>query len=451
MKTKYLVSAIAISVLLTGCLAAPVRDDARVQNYIGLAGLGAPRLPTNGEAYLDDAWFAEPLTADRAVQAALLNNPQVRAELTRLDAAQAERIQAGLLRNPMGSLMVLRPEGGGRFELDYSLVQSLFDLFTRTKRVDVANAVQAGVQAEVMLSVVRIAQDTEAAYFDAMTAKAVLHLQQEQLALEQNTLSLQSRQAKQGVLPGSMVLAQVAAASMLAHDLQVAEGNQTQALAALAKLLGLSSSNALRLPDHLLSLPLAVLNEPELQALAQKHRPEIFAANASVEQTRAEKQLQTGVLRNTDPSLGLGGTRESGGLSLSGLSAQISLPIFDTGRARSDSADAKIAQAQYQAEAVRRFIPLEVERALATLIVSTKAIEHADHHVWQQQQLEKLAMRNYQQGNGDYLRVVDAKRARLVSQMQQIQAQQMQRTALVDLERATAIAIHRLDQNPLVN
>ena len=43
------------------------------------------------------------LTVDRAVQAALLNNPQVRAELTRLDAAQAELIQAGLLRNPMGS------------------------------------------------------------------------------------------------------------------------------------------------------------------------------------------------------------------------------------------------------------------------------------------------------------------------------------------------------------
>ena len=441
MKIKYCVNVIALSVLLIGCTTAPVRDDSRVQNSVGIAGVGAPRLPANGESYLDDAWFAEPLTANRAVQAALLNNPQVRAELTRLDATQAERIQAGLLRNPMGSLMVLRPEGGGRFELDYSLVQSLFDLFTRTKRIDMANAAQARVQAEVMLQLVRIAQDAEAAYFDAIAAKAVLHLQQEQLALEKNTLSLQTRQAKQGALPSSTVLAQAAAASIMAHDLRVAEGNQTQALAALAKLLGLSSSKALQLSDHLLPLPLALLNEPELQALAEKHRPELFAANASVEQTRAEKKLQTGALRNTDPSLGLGGVRESGGLSLNGLSAQISLPIFDTGRARSDLADAKIAQAQYQAEAVRRFIPLEVERALATLIVSTKAIEHADHHVWQQQQLEKLAMRNYQQGNGDYLRVVDAKRARLVSQMQQIQAQQMQRTAFVDLERATGMAM----------
>lgn len=135
-----------------------------------------------------------------------------------------------------------------------------------------------------------------------------------------------------------------------------------------------------------------------------------MATNASIDQARAERKLQTGVLRATDPSLGLGGTRESGGLSLNGLSAQISLPIFDTGRARGALADANIAQADYQAEATRRLIPLDVERALATLITNTKALESADHHVQQQLQLEKLAVRNYQQGNGDYMSVADAKR-----------------------------------------
>ena len=122
------------------------------------------------------------------------------------------------------------------------------------------------------------------------------------------------------------------------------------------------------------------------------------------------------------------------------MGAQITLPIFDTGRARSDLADAKISQAQFQAEATRRLIPLEVERALAILIASTKALAQSDRNLKQQQQLEKLALGNYKQGNGDYLRVVDAKRFRLSSQMQQIQAQQMLRAALVDLERATGVA-----------
>lgn len=448
MKTRYLTSAIALSVLLIGCTTAPVRDDSRVKNSIEMAGVGGPRLPANGEAYLDDAWFAEPLTVDRAVQAALLNNPQVRAELTRLDAAQAERIQAGLLRNPMGSLMVLRPEGGGRFELDYSLMQSLFDLFTRTKRIDVANASQARVQAEVMMQLVRIAQDTEAAYYEGMTSKDAVRLQQELLALEQSALTLQTRQARQGAMPSSVVLAQQASVSMRAHELHTAEAEQTKALSALAQQMGLSSINPLILPDQLPVLALSVLNEPELQALAQTHRPELMATIASIAQATAEKKLQTGALRATETSLGVGGIRESSGFSLNGLAAQITLPVFDTGRARSALADAKIAQAQYQDEATRRLIPLEVERALATLIAGTKALEHADHHSRQQQLLEKLAMRNYQQGIGDYLNVVEAMRLRLLSQMEQLQAKQRQRAAYVELERAIGAAVQNLSSTP---
>lgn len=448
MKTKYLVSALAFSVFLIGCTAAPVRDDSRVQNSIAMAGIGAPRLPANGEDYLDAAWFAEPLTVERAVQAALLNNPQVRAELTRLDAAQAELIQAGLLRNPMGSLMVLRPEGGGRFELDYSLMQSLFDLFTRSKRIDLANAAQVRVQAEVMISVVRIAQDTEAAYYDAMIGKDAVRLQQEFLQLEQSALTLQTRQARQGIVPSSTVLVQQARTSQRAHELRAAEAEQTKALSALAQQLGLSSIKFFLLPDRLPTLTLSVMNEPELQALAQKHRPELMASTASIDQASAEKKLQTGVLRNTEASLGIAGSRESSGFSMNGLAAQISLPIFDTGRARNALANANISQAQHQAEATRRLIPLEVERALATLIISTKALEDADHHFQQQQQLEKLAMRNYQQGVDNYFNIAEAKRLRLASQMEQLQAQQIQRGAYVDLERATGDAMQKLSVAP---
>lgn len=443
MKTKTLVSSIALIVFVTGCAAVPVRDDARIKNYIERAGAGQPRLPATGESYLDAAWFAEPLTVERAVQAALLNNPQVRVELTRLDGAQAELIQAGLLRNPMGSLMVLRPDGGGRFELDYSLMQSLFDLFTRSKRIDVANAAQARIQAEVMMSVVRIAQDTEAAYYEAMTAKDAVLLQQELLTLEQSVLVLQTRKAGQGILSGSAVMAQQANTSQRAHELRTAEAVQTKALSALAGQLGLSSVNSLLLPKHIPTLTLSVLNEPGLQSLAQKHRPELMATNASIEQAKAEKKLQTGGLRNTDASLGIAGNRESSGFSMKGLAVQITLPVFDTGRARGMLADANIARAQYQDEATRRLIPLEVERALATLIASTKALEHADHHWQQQQQLEKLAMRNYQQGAQEYLDITEARRLRLASRSEQLQAQRALRLAYVDLERATGVAMQK--------
>ena len=441
MKPLLISSAMTLGILLVGCAATPIRDDSRIQQAIAGAAVGAARLPTNGESYLDDAWFSQELTLERAVQAALLNNPQVRAELSRLDAAQAERIQAGLLRNPMGSLMLLRPEGGGRFELDYSLMQSLFDLFTRSRRVAVADIAQERVQAEVMMQLVQITQNTEAAYYEALIAKDALRLQQEMLELEQSNLNLQTRQARQGIVSSSLVLSQQAALSAQTYALGNAQAKQIQALSALAQLLGLSSTKLLVLPDHLPALQFADFKEPELQALAMKHRPDLVAANAIIEQVRAEKKLQTGVLRVTEPSLGLGGIRESSGFSLNGLSAQISLPIFDTGRARGALADAQIAQAQYRAEVTGRLIPLEVERALATLLVNAKALEQSDYQVRRQQQLEKLALRNYQQGNGEYMKLVDARRLRLAAQSEQIQAQQILRGALVELERATGVAI----------
>lgn len=442
MKTKTLVSAIAFTVFVAGCAAAPVRDDSGVQNSIGIAGVGAPRLPLNGESYLDATWFVEPLTVDRAVQAALLNNPQVRAELTRLDSAHAERIQAGLLRNPMGSFMVLRPEGGGRFELDYSLMQSMFDLFARSKRMDVASAAQTRVQAEVMIQLIRVAQGAEAAYYDAISANGLVRLQQELLALEQSALTLQARQARQGIVAGSAVLVQQATTSQRSHELRTAETGQTKALSALAQQLGLSSANPLVLPDHLPALALSVFSEPELQALAQKYRPELLATNSSIEQARVEKELQTGLLRNTDASLGIAGNRESSGFGMNGLALQISLPIFDTGRARSALSDSEISQARYQDAMTRRLIPLEVERSLAILIASLKALEHVDYHLQQQQQLEQLATRNYQQGVSDYLNTAEAKRLRLLSQIQQLQTQQILLSAYVDLERATGVAMH---------
>jgi hypothetical protein len=133
MNTTSLFRGIVLSFALGACSVAPLRNDKQIQQAIATAGTGAPRLPDYDQAYLGPTWFTEPLSVAHAVQAALLNNPQVRVELTRLDAVQANRIQAGLLNNPVASLMVLRPNGHGGAELDYSVMQSLFDLLTRSQ------------------------------------------------------------------------------------------------------------------------------------------------------------------------------------------------------------------------------------------------------------------------------------------------------------------------------
>jgi outer membrane protein TolC len=228
--------------------------------------------------------------------------------------------------------------------------------------------------------------------------------------------------------------------SMQAHEVQAAEATLVEARSMLAGLLGLSSAKALVLPDAFPPFELPGLDEAELQATAAANRAEWQAATASVQQAHAEAALQTGALRNSDPALGLGGTRESGGTDLNGLALQITLPVFDTGQARKALAASKVAEAEASAEATRRRIPLEVERALATLLTAQSAAGHAEHHQMQQQQLEQLARHDYEQGVSDFFRYRQSSRARLVAAMDQVESQQVLWAAWVGLQRATGVA-----------
>ena len=57
------------------------------------------------------ALMARPLTVERALQVALLNNRELRATLEQLGVAQADLVQAGLLQNPVISRLKVTPSG----------------------------------------------------------------------------------------------------------------------------------------------------------------------------------------------------------------------------------------------------------------------------------------------------------------------------------------------------
>src|SRR5205823_13130676 len=81
------------------------------------------------------------LTMDAAAQIALFNNPQLQATYERLGVAQAEVVQAGLLRNPTLSLhWGFRVADTGPDELVGSLTGAFLDLFLMPLKKKFANA-----------------------------------------------------------------------------------------------------------------------------------------------------------------------------------------------------------------------------------------------------------------------------------------------------------------------
>ncbi len=440
MKTGLLVASMAAILTFSACTTAPVRPSSVAGRIETLAGATAT-LPALDDPYLDSAWFAEELSVDRAVQAALTNNPQTRVLLARLDASQAERVQSGLIRNPVASLMALRPNGGGRFELDYGLMQSLFDLISRSRRVEMADAVQRRTEADVLVQLAGLVQDTEAAYYRALAARQRVRISTQQLALDQRLLTLTERQARQGAVSTSFSLQQSAAVALREHTLREAKAAETLALSALAGKLGLSSAASLRLPNVPPAAPLPGLTLAQAQQLAAAHRPELEAGRASIEANRAERILQTGVFRNTDPALGPAGNRESDGMKRNGLALQVTLPIFDTGQARRDLATANLNQALFLDQVQRRQIPLDVESALSVVGTNQVALGQAEHHLAQQQRVATLAGRTYGQGNGDLNGLIAAQHLVLDTELQRLDAQAALADAIVGLHRATGTAM----------
>src|SRR5688572_16895958 len=81
------------------------------------------------------------LTADDAVQVALLNNRELQALYSDLGVAQADLVQAGLLSNPIFDAAVMFPvRGGGRPDLELGAAMNFLNIFYRPLRKRVAAA-----------------------------------------------------------------------------------------------------------------------------------------------------------------------------------------------------------------------------------------------------------------------------------------------------------------------
>jgi outer membrane protein, heavy metal efflux system len=427
---------------LSACqTSAPRGNSSQVRDAIANAIAGRPQLPDIHSEFLSPQWFAAPLSLERAVQTALLNNPNVRIQLARLDAAQLEQIQAGLLRNPMASVMALRPNGGGRFELDYGVTQSILDVLYRSRRINAASAAQKMTEAEVIAALIDLCGQTSRAYFAAVKAKATWVLREKQLALEQRGAKLAKRQAENGAAAAGPALEQQAMVAKLAHAAKVAQSELISARANLAALLGLSSAADLQLPEALPKFLMPGLAQFVLQANSTSSSADLNVAKAQLEQKKIEQELVTANAALWDPHAGIAGTRESGGNRLNGAAIQLTVPLFDNGQTRLALSQNASTQASLAVESLQRRIAVDIEASLQSLVNAKSSADHAGQHLRQQQQLQNLALHTYQHGATDFVTYQLAQRNALDAEMDALEADYLLQLAALALQQAAGIAL----------
>lgn len=140
-----------------------VRDDVQARTGHSVAwnrfAEGAEEIQTG----VDDL-LAEPLTPDAAVQIALLNNRRLQAMYAQLGVAQADLVQAGLLRNPVfqGSF---RWEPHTQRTFEFGVMQDFLDVLTVPLERAVARTELASAKLRVTESAVELAVSTRRAYY----------------------------------------------------------------------------------------------------------------------------------------------------------------------------------------------------------------------------------------------------------------------------------------------
>ncbi len=106
------------------------------------------------------------LTVDGAVQIALLNNRELQAVYSDLGVAQADLVQAGLLKNPIFEAEILFPLAhGGRPDLELSAVMSFLDIFYMPLKKRVAAARFEEAKLRVSGAVLDLAAQVRRTYY----------------------------------------------------------------------------------------------------------------------------------------------------------------------------------------------------------------------------------------------------------------------------------------------
>ncbi|MEO1727039.1 MAG: TolC family protein [Bacteroidota bacterium] len=360
------VSPLLVAAVVAGCTSVPrgagfgavqqtvaERADAEVRWYQNAA--------LDGEATAAvAALLGDTLQVDEAVQVALLNNRRLQATYERLSIAQADLVQAGLLRNPVfgaGALWSLAEAEPP--DLAFSVAFDFLGLLTRPLRRAVAAAAFEAEQAHVTDAVLRIVVGVQAAHTEAVAAQQAVELL---TAVTQATaLSAQTmrRLFDAGNVTRLELLEERALHEQTRLDLDAATAEGVLARERLTRLLGLTgpAATAYRLPQRLPPVPrdslasqARALSDLEAEAVAQSLA--LDAQRHALDAAAQRLGLADATALVGDLEAGAELEREEGRWEL-GPEVHLPLPLFDQGQARRAAADAEVRRlrADYYAQA----------------------------------------------------------------------------------------------------
>ncbi len=287
--------------------------------------------------------LAQPLTADAAVQVALLNNPGLQASFDQLGISEAERVQAGRIPNPGFSFG--RLEKGTEVEYERGLHINLARLIAMPLTSGMEARRFEQVQQQTSLAVFELATQTRKAWYRAVAAQESLGFMRQVMDSAEIGAELARRLAAVG---NYSKLQQAQEQSFYADaglNLIRAEQARLQSREQLTRLLGLWGEQIdFRLPERLPELPAEAEQLPDVERLAMGQRLDIQAMRLDAERLARNLGLSKTTRFINVLELGLVNNRSNEEPTQRGYEISVELPLFDWSGAKVAKAEAQYRQ-----------------------------------------------------------------------------------------------------------
>jgi len=380
------------------------------------------------------------LTAERAVQAALLNNRELQARFEEIGIAQADVIQAGLISNPnfAGSFRFPdRPPSGTNIE--YSIAQNFLDLLVLPLRKRIAAAQLAQTETHVADEVLKLAAEVKIAFYTAQARQQLLDRlrvisETSETAVEftkrlhdaGNTSDLELANQQGSYEQSRLEVAQT--------ELQVRRDRER-----LNRLMGVWGTNAnWTMGEHLPELPGSEGSLQNLESRAITQRLDLQAARMRVDLIGQSLALRTKTrYAPAGIRIGVDTEREPDGQRVTGPILDLELPIFNQGQGEIAKLTAQYRQAQRELEALAVNVRSEVREARDQLIAARDLTSYIGKRLLPtQQKALNLTLEQYNfmlKGAYDLLL---AKQNEVAAERSYIEAWRDYWIARADLERA---------------
>lgn len=379
---KRLTAMAAAALVLTGCASfAPDGGFGRVASLTNeRSGQAATYQRSAADVDAAQARVAEllrqPLTADTAVELALLNNRGLQASFSELGLAESDLVRAGRLRNPSIGFGRMR-EGHGAVEIERAVMFDVLGLLTLPLAAQVEQRRFGQAQLQAAHEAVGLAADTRKAYFSAVAAQELVRYFQQ----VKEAADVSNELARRMVQAGNFnKLAQMREQAFYADATSQLARAQHQAVAErerLTRLLGLSGAQlSFTLPERLPDLPKAPVEPQDAEQTAMDKRLDVLMARQAAEHTAKSLGLTKATRFINVLELGYQNKSVTGEPRANGYEIELELPLFDFGATRAARAEAAYMQAVHRTAQVAVDARSEVREAYSAYRTSYDLARH---------------------------------------------------------------------------